>query len=276
MMKVVVFGASGYVGTSVYKLLENQSDIEVVGTYLETKPVFDELHKLDINEPESFSDFFKKENPDVVIWSVMNGPNEYELTDQGLLHLITHLTPATKLIYISSDFVYSDGKGPYTEEDSLSTLPDDHIYSNYTNAKVKAERFIKNELSNYMILRAGPVYGENQIGKLDARTDELSYHLRSGQPIAFRGDLIRTFVHVEDLANTIAELVPKDITGIYNTGPSTNKSFYEFMSGMAEQLGYDASLVEKASEYEEADEEVPKDTSLVTEKITDIVNQRFR
>ncbi|WP_373894030.1 sugar nucleotide-binding protein [Virgibacillus sp. CBA3643] len=275
-MKVVVFGASGYVGTSVYKLLENKSDMEVIGTYLETEPEFDELHKLDINDPESFSDFFKKENPDVVIWSVMNGPNEYELTDQGLLHLITHLTPATKLIYISSDFVYSAGKGPYMEEDPLSTLPDDHVYSNYTNAKVKAERFIQNELTNYMILRAGPVYGENQIGKLDARTDELTYHLRSGQPIAFRDDLFRTFVHVEDLANAIVELVPKDVTGIYNVGPSTNKSFYEFMSGMAEQLGYQSSLVEKASEYEEADEEVPKDISLVTEKITDIVNQRFR
>ncbi|MBY7144791.1 sugar nucleotide-binding protein [Virgibacillus sp. NKC19-3] len=275
-MKIIVFGASGYVGTSVYKLLEHQSDMEVIGTYLETEPEYDELYKLDINEPESFSDFFKKENPDVVIWSVMNGPNEHELTDQGLLHLITHITPATKLIYISSDFVYSEGKGPYAEHDPLSTLPDDHIYSNYTNAKVKAERFINNELTNFVILRSGPIYGENQIGKWDELTDELAYHLRSGKPIAFRDDLIRTFVHVEDLANVVVKFAQQDNTGIYNTGPSTNKSFYEFMSGMAEQLGYDANLVERASEYEEADEEVPKDTSLVTEKITGVVDQRFR
>ncbi|MBP1969811.1 dTDP-4-dehydrorhamnose reductase [Virgibacillus natechei] len=275
-MKVCVFGASGYVGTSVYKSLESMEDFEVSGTYLDHNPIFDNLYKLDINEPESFSDFFKKESPDVVIWSVMNGPNEHVLTDQGLLHLITHLTPATKLIYISSDFVYSAGKGPYVEEDPLSTLPNDHLFSTYTNAKVKAERFILNELSNYVILRVGPVYGENQAGKMDERTEKLFRQLDSGQPIAFRDDLIRTFVHVEDLANVIVEMLEKDIIGIFNVGPSEKRSFYEFMSGIADQFGYHSNLVEKDSEYEEADQEIPKDTSLITEKITKTVNQNFR
>lgn len=275
-MKICVFGASGYVGTSVYKSLESMEHLEVSGTYLDHTPIFDNLYKLDINEPESFSDFFKKESPDVVIWSVMNGPNEHVLTDQGLLHLITHLTPATKLIYISSDFVYSAGKGPYAEEEHLSTLPDDHIFSNYTNAKVKAERFIHNELSNYVILRAGPVYGENQVRKIDERTEKLFRQLDLGQPIAFRDDLVRTFVHVEDLANVIVEILEKEITGIFNVGPSEKLSFYEFMSGIADQFGYHSNLVKKASEYEEADQEIPKDTSLITEKISKTVNQNFR
>lgn len=175
-MKVCVFGANGYVGSSVYKVLKDISGIEVSGTFLEEPSMFDDLVKLDVNEPESFSEYFKEEQPDVVVWSVMAGPNEHELTDQGLIHLITHLTPETKLIYLSSDFVYSAGNGPYKEEDPLSTLPEDHTFSNYTNAKVKAERLIDKELTNYAILRAGPIYGENEIGKLDERTDKLAYH----------------------------------------------------------------------------------------------------
>lgn len=275
-MKVCVFGASGYLGASVYKRLTDIPDMDVVGTYLDDPERFEGLEKLDINQPESFSDFFKKEDPDVVIWSVMSGPKEYELTDHGFTHLLTHLTPQTKLIYISSDLVFSEGKGPYTEEDPITALPEDHIYSNYTNGKVKAERLIGKELVNYTILRAGPIYGENQIGKLDADTDHLTAQLQLGKSAAFRDDLIRTFVHVEDLAKVIVELTQKDVKGTYHVGPSKRQSFYQFIKMTAERTGYDTSFIEKEAEHEEADQEIPKDTSLITEKITKVTNQTFR
>src|SRR5699024_399028 len=136
-------------------------------------------------------------------------------------------------------------------------LPEDHLYSNYANAKVKAEHFITKELSNYVILRAGPIYGENKIGKLDERTDKLAYHLRSGKPISFRDDLIRTFVHVDDLAAVIIEMTQNEVTGTYHAGPDRSESFYSFMHDMAKQFGYDRTLVEKESEQETADYEVP-------------------
>lgn len=276
-MKVCVFGASGYVGASIYKKLKHSSDATVVaGTYLNEPALFDELYKLDVNEPESFSNFYKSEKPDVVVWAVMSGPNEHKLTDQGLMHLLTHLTPQTKLVYISSDFVFSDGNGPYSEDDSLSNLPDDHSFSNYTNGKVKAEKLIDRELSNYVILRAGPIYGENAVGKLDDRTDQLSYHLRSNQPIDFRDDLVRTFAHIEDLTNVLEEMVFNDVTGVYHVGSDKQQSFYEFMKAIASQIGYDETLVFKGSEEEEVDTEIPKNTSLTVEKIKEVSDQQFR
>ncbi|MBT2215254.1 sugar nucleotide-binding protein [Virgibacillus dakarensis] len=275
-MKVCVFGANGYVGASVYRRLYHSDTDEVVGTYLQEPAILEGLYKLDVNEPESFSNFYKKENPDVVVWTVMSGPNEHKLTDQGLIHLITHLTPQTKLVYISSDFVFSDGNGPYEEDDPLSNLPDDHSFSNYANGKVKAERLIDNELTNYIILRAGPIYGENGIGKLDERTDQLSYHLRSGNPIEFRDDLIRTFVHIDDLTKAIDVMVHNDVTGVYHVGPEEKQSFYEFMKQMAKQMGYDDRLVKKGSEIEKVDTEIPKNTSLITEKIKDVVSIEFK
>ncbi|MYL40956.1 sugar nucleotide-binding protein [Virgibacillus salexigens] len=273
-MKVCVFGASGYVGSSVYKRLKEIPKVSVSGTYLDEPPLFDDLTRLDINEPESFSDFYKAEQPDVIVWSVMSGPQEQQLTEQGLMHLLTHITPETKLVYISSDYVYSAGKGPYSETDPVTTLPDEHKLSNYANGKVKAERFIANELTNYVIVRVGPVFGENQIGKMDERTDRLSYHLRAGKAIHFRDDLFRTFCHVEDLAEVIVEMVSNDIVGVFNAGSTEPKSFYEFMGLTAEQLGFDPGFVEKASEEEEVDQEIPKNTSLHTEKIKELMKQQ--
>ncbi|MCC2250799.1 sugar nucleotide-binding protein [Virgibacillus sp. AGTR] len=165
-MKVCVFGASGYVGSSVYKRFKAIPEITVSGTYLDEPAIVADLVKLDINEPESFSNYYKAMQPDVVVWSVMHGPQEHQLTEHGLLHLLTHLTPETKLVYISSDFVYSAGNGPYDEEDPATPLPDDHELSNYANAKVKAERFITNELTNYVILRVGLSMGKIRLAGL--------------------------------------------------------------------------------------------------------------
>lgn len=266
-MKICVFGANGYLGASVYKQLKESETDEVIGTYLEEPAMLDGLYKLNVNEPESFSRFFKEETPDVVVWAVMSGPNENELTDQGLMHLITHLTPQIKLVYLSSDLVFSDGKGPYVEDDPISTLPDDHKLHNYVNGKVKAEHLITNELTNAVILRAGPIYGENVIGKLDEQTDRLAYHLRAGKPIDFRDDLIRSFVHIDDVTMVINEMAHNDLTGVYHVGPAKISSIYEFMKAVAKQLGYDDELVEKASEDEHVDQELPKNTSLIVQKI---------
>ncbi|MEN1967581.1 sugar nucleotide-binding protein [Lentibacillus sp. N15] len=275
-MKICVFGANGYLGTSVYLQLNRSGEDEVVGTYLQEPAMLDNLYQLDVNEPEAFSDFYKQENPDVVVWAVMSGPNEYQLADQGLMHLITHLTPQTKLVYISSDLVFSDGHGPYSEEDSISTLPDDHAYHNYVNGKVKAEYLIDNELTNAVILRAGPIYGENGIGKLDERTDRMAYHLRAGKSVAYRDDLIRTFVHIDDLTNVIDGMVHHDVTGVYHVGSTENLSFYQFMKGQAKQMGYQDRLIEKDSEVEKVDQELPKDTSLATNKINDVMHITFQ
>ncbi|GGJ82933.1 NAD(P)-dependent oxidoreductase [Lentibacillus kapialis] len=275
-MKVCVFGASGYLGASVYRLLKETPDTDVAGTCLEERAVFDDLYKLDVNDPESFSEFFKATQPDVVVWSVMSGPDEDELIQEGLRHLITHMTPDTKLIYVSSDFVFADGYGPYNEDDTMSKLPDEHVLSTYANAKVKAENFITQDLKNYVILRAGPIYGENQIGKRDERTDQLVSQLRLGKTAAFRDDLIRTFVHVEDLASVIIEFGQNDVTGIYHAGPLRSNSFYDFMQQTAEQNGFNRCHVEKAAEAEEVDKEVPKNTVLNTEKISQVVKQTFR
>ncbi|ALX49840.1 sugar nucleotide-binding protein [Lentibacillus amyloliquefaciens] len=275
-MKVCVFGASGYVGSSIYKLLKEDSAIDVTGTYLEDPAMFDDLNKLDINEPESFSEFYKQQEPDVVVWSVMSGPDEDELIQEGLQHIITHLTPQTKLVYVSTDFVFTEGKGPYAEDDPTSRMPDDHPLSTYANAKVKAEHFINRELLNYTILRAGPIYGENEIGQLDERTEKLLVPLRLKNTVAYRDDLVRTFVHVTDLAQAVIEFVKNDLTGTYHAGPDKSQSYYAFMVQMAEALGYHGDSVEQASEYEEVDKAIPKNTSLMTDKITNAIKQTFR
>ncbi|GAA0436019.1 SDR family oxidoreductase [Lentibacillus halophilus] len=275
-MNVCVFGASGYLGSTVYQLLKNEPSLDVSGTYLTDPGAFTDLHKLDVNDPESFSGFYKTMQPDVVVWSVMSGTYEDDLINEGLLHLLDHLRPETKLIYLSTDFVFSDGNGPYNEEDYVSKWPDEHTLSTYANAKIKAERMIADQVTNYAILRAGPIYGENHLGQQDERTKQLKETLANEQITAYRPDLIRTFVHVEDLAAAVVAFVSNGLTGIYHTGAKRQASFYTFMRKMTEMLGYQPERIEKAPEDDQPDKEMPKNTALSTEKITAETDLHFR
>lgn len=264
-MKIVVFGSSGYIGASVYQSLQTIWDAEVVGTY-RNEPAFPELIQLDINEAEDFSTVYKQEKPDVVIWLLMGGVKEYKLSERGLMHLITHLTPNTKLIYLSSDFVFAEGNGPYTEEDMRSIMPEGKTFSGYANAKAKAEKLIEQELTNYVILRAGPVYGENAVGKRDAHTERLINRMEKSEVARYREDVVRTFIHLDDLAEVIKESVTSKLTGTYHVGREKGQSFYEFLKEQAEEEGYDPELVQPDSEKETMQSQ-PRNLVLNTERV---------
>lgn len=272
-MKAVVFGSGGYVGASIYEALRNESKLQVLGVDLneETK---ENTVQLDVNDPENFSQVYKEIQPDVIIWALMAGAEEHRLSDEGLLHLISHMTPSTKLVYLSSDYVFAKGKGPYSETDVLQLMADDHGMSTYANAKIKAERFIEKELSNFVILRSGPVYGKNARGKLDAHSEKLEETVARGVPAKFRDDLIRTFVHIEDLSKIVAEMALNDRTGIYHVGPGKQESFYGFMKNQAGLAGYDTELVKK--EERKLEMKLPQNTALLTERLRMITSQRMR
>lgn len=273
-MKICVFGGSGYVGASIYKRLQNEWGNSVVGTY-RREPAFLDMVQLDLNEPEKFSQFFKEEQPDIVIWAAMAGPKEYKLSDQGLIHLMTHLTPCTKLIYLSSDFVFSTGKGPYEEIDRLCLMPEGKIYSNYANAKVKAEKLIQQELTNYIILRTGPVFGLNAVGERDQHTKFLLDNLKANNPVQYRDDLIRTFIHIDDLSEVTSELARTNITGVYHVGREEPQSFYQFMKEQAEANDFNPELVELDTKRATMKNQ-PENLALITNQIKRVSRVVYR
>ncbi|WP_077623518.1 sugar nucleotide-binding protein [Sediminibacillus massiliensis] len=275
-MKICVFGADGYLGSAIYKILKEKGNFHVSGTYYQ-EPVhgLEDLEELDINQPEAFSTYYKNHEPDVVIWSLMNTEEEDVLVNEGLTHLITHLSPETKLIYLSSDFVFSAGEGPYSEEDQPKQLSEDNPRSVYVNGKIKAEKIIQKEIGNYLILRMGPLYGENLLGINDERSSKLEESLSAGENV-FKSDLlIRSFAHVQDIAKAVVELVPQDLSGIFHMGPDQHASYHSFYRKRAQELSLDPGMV-KEQPPEETDPSLPINTSLETKKLNGVLDASFR
>ncbi|GAB4158143.1 MAG: hypothetical protein Fur003_1920 [Candidatus Dojkabacteria bacterium] len=63
--KILITGASGYVGAKVYKYLQT-AGLNVIGTYY-SSPLFQELVYCDLTDPKQITDLFTQHNPDVIV-----------------------------------------------------------------------------------------------------------------------------------------------------------------------------------------------------------------
>jgi dTDP-4-dehydrorhamnose reductase len=141
IVKVLVLGASGFLGRHVYeKLLGNNLFTETVGTsYLSRTEKLESINVIDFH---SFQEFYKKYNPDAVIWTLMSSSNEQQLIYKGLGNLLQIIDEQTKLIYVSTDGIFENGKGNFDEDDEPTYLDPKNPLSTYTNAKLDGEEMM--------------------------------------------------------------------------------------------------------------------------------------
>lgn len=276
-MKVLVLGASGFLGRHVYeKLLGNSLFKETIGTsYLSSTEKLESINAIDLH---SFQEVYKKHNPDAVIWALMSTNNEQQLIHTGLGNLLQLIDEKTKLVYVSTDGIFPNGKGDFDEEDKPAYLDQNNPLSIYTNAKLDGEEMIRKEHENHIILRTGPLYGTDSEGKWDSRVSALQTKLKANEAYERADNIFKTFVHVEDLANAIIELLTKNFTGLLHVGPKTKESYYSFNFKIAAVLNMDNTLVQPTQMpiIEAREKGIPLDTSLNTSKCRSLLSTVFR
>lgn len=272
-MKVLLLGASGYLGSYLYSKLK-QLDYQVYGTSYTS--INKNLYNIDVNDKNQVNRIIAIK-PDVIIWSLMSKDNEKKLTEYGLSNILSKLPQAKKIIYISSDSVFADGRGDYKEDDQTQYLSKENPLHIYANAKLDAENMVK-EHKNHIIVRTGPIYGQDVNGKWDSRVIFLIENIRKKERIKRAVNLYKTFTHIEDLANALIEMINIDYTGILHVGPLQKESYYSFNKKTALKLGLDDSLIGQdfLSEEEVRRKGISLDTSLNTLKCHNVLNTSFR
>ncbi|MGD8189919.1 sugar nucleotide-binding protein [Brevibacillus ginsengisoli] len=264
MKKVLVLGASGFLGGRILRELQSQSEVEALGTYCRSGSLG--LKQLDVTAEGEFAKLYESFQPAVVIWSVMSGVNEDDLISRGLPRVVESLDPATKLVYLSTDGVFSDGLGNYNETHQPSYMQVDTPLAHYSNAKLQGEELILKCHSEHVIVRTGPIYGTDVNGEWDKRIAQLIEELTAGRQIVRSTNLYRSFIHVEDLAKATAEIAIGELSGYLHVGPDQKESYYTFNRKMAIKLGLPADLVvgSTVDPVEAKEKGLPLDTSLDT------------
>lgn len=276
-MKGLVLGASGFLGGHVYhNLLGNNLSNEIIGTsYLSNE---ENLESINLNNGDEFEEFYKKRNPDFVIWTLMSADNEQLLIHKGLRNLLDVINEQTLLIYVSTDGIFPNGNGNFDESAEPAFLDPKNPLSTYTNAKLDGEKMIQTEHKNHIIIRTGPLYGQDIQGNWDTRVSALQTALKANKSYRRADNLFKTFVHVEDLANAIIELLTIKYRGFLHVGPRTKESYYTFNYKIATKLEIDYSLVNSDPIPIEVARKrgIHLDTSLNTTKCNSLLKTRFR
>lgn len=235
-MKILIIGASGYLGNTIYKKLKNSSSDEIYGTCCKSASnelmTINVLNKLDVKKLISLK-------PHIIIWSIYDPEQEISLSKIGLNEIVNNLSEHVRLIYVSTTV----GQGKDQSENILShkRMAGEYFYK-YINGKIEGENIVKKH-NNHLIVRPGSIYGYGYDGKMDSRMKALFDISKTGNKYSRTANIYSSYVNVEDLADAIIELAYKNITGIMNISGEKPVSYYDFYRYLAKLLKIDNRFI---------------------------------
>jgi len=132
------------------------------------------------------------------------------------------------LVYLSTDYVFDGRKGaPYLEADPVSPL------SAYARSKVAGEDAVRANAPRWAITRTAWLFGVS--GKNFVKT--IVEKAAAGGPLRVVDDQVGSPTYARDLAEAIAQLVSRELTGTYHVTNSGSCSWCAFTRAIVEEVG---------------------------------------
>ncbi len=249
-MKILITGSKGLVGSH---FVENYN-----GTLIILSP---DREELDITNERSVENFFKLNEPDVVInFAAFTNVSEAEkqrnnkngpcwITNvEGTAYLVKSvLLNQIYFIHISTDVVFSGGKenpGPYDEDSPTEENP--NFLSWYGWTKKQAEKLVTDNLKNAAILRiANPVRAKYQ-NKLDYVHKILDLYDKN-ELYPFFDDQYLTLTYINEVTETLKVLLANKFSGIYHVSSTNIFTPYKIANLLIEKARDKKALIKPIS-----------------------------
>ena len=223
--RILIVGASGLVGNSLYELFSK--NYQVLGTYNTNK--INNLIHLNLLDNKQLVNLLKKFSPEIILFPAALSNVEFCEKNHnecwkhnviGTLNLVNLIKKSPiKLVYYSTDYIFDGTKGsPYREDDPPNPL------SIYGESKLMGERYIEEILDDYVIVRTQWLYGKhgrNFVETILALAEERDHievvHDQQGSP-----------TYTADLSRAIAALISRNLRGAFHVSNSGFCSWYDF------------------------------------------------
>lgn len=237
-MKILVTGASGFVGGAFIKRYMHNSDIELIGLGRQKNSFFKNYIQHDLSKELELSF-----NPDVVIHAAAHVSSwdsrskflesNVETTKNIVNFCKLHAFP--RLIYISSSSVY------YKNEDQIniteSTAVANDFLSYYAESKYLGEEEIRRYPGEYIIVRPCAIFGNGDVNLLPpfidmARNKNLWLIENYGKVV------ITDFVHIDTLCEYLFKIAEdKNPVGCINISNGYPVNLNDFIFNFLERSG---------------------------------------
>ena len=247
-MRILIIGASGFIGRYVSRRLADAAGHTVVGTYNARPPADDgaSWYGLDITDAAQLDALFGAVQPDAVVHlaamadvgTAERNPEVARAVNATATETIARLCQrhASRLVFVSTEYVFDGKRGYYREDDR--PCPTSH----YGLTKWEAEKSVMELASPWSILRTSIVYGWPAPGRRNF-VPMLVDRLRNGEAYRAPTNVYRSPVYVEHLVDGIVRLVETEDTGVHHVAGSDWVTMHEFALTVAERFGLDPGLV---------------------------------
>lgn len=220
MKRILILGASGFIGRALYKELNSYYD--TFGTYFNTRGYNDNRHffHFDVNRG-GLETIIKEVKPKLII-SALRGPFEGLIeTHKMLIGLIKRSD--CRLVFLSSANVF-DAFEHFPSYEYDKTLSE----SIYGRFKIGIENdLMRLPASKYVLARLPMVFG-NQC----PRMDELDLSVRKDQAIEVFPNTIINVNNDVKLSQQIHFIINQKLTGIFHLGSIDLINHYEFIKNL--------------------------------------------
>jgi dTDP-4-dehydrorhamnose reductase len=261
---LILVTGGGLLGSEVIRVLGKEHD--VVGTF-NSRPREGAV-RLDVTDRDGTIRAVGELKPELIVHTAALTNVDYcedheeeamAVNGRGTRNLVDAARGAgSKVIYVSTDFVFDGSKGMYREEDPVCPI------SVYAYSKLMGELHVK-ELNGSAIARTSVVYG-------NARQNFVSWvkgSLEKGLTIKVVTDQYNSPTLSYDCAEAIAAMIRHGVSGIYHTAGGERVSRYEFARKIASFYGLDGGLIEPiATSALKQKARRPPDSSLDVRKIS--------
>lgn len=260
MKKILVIGASGFIGNYFFLELKKVLNFSVFGTYYSNKK--EGLIYLDYTNPRELNKILKYINPEIIIWAagiknIDDLESNHSLAEKHNLIPVKNLVKFQNkvkhninLIFISSDYVFDGKKGEYTTDDYPNP---DTIYG---KSKLDAEHYIKSNSPFHIIIRVGSV-----IGLGSNFWDWIIGKLKLNQKIELYDDVFSP-TPIDILYKAIIKSIGLKLNGLYHVSGDRCMTRYDFGLLISKSLKTKSKLIKTNKENN-----FQKNRSLVRSKV---------
>jgi len=240
MRKILITGASGYLGRRLVPIAAEQCN--VVGVARNADAISEKAHAiaLDVEDRSAVLDVVRSQQPDAIIHCAACNPGGSDAAMFAVNQIGTgNVADAAselgcRLVSVSSDTVFDGENAPYADDAPSSPIPENA----YAVSKARGEELIKARVPQALIVRTSLIYGTDEI---DRGTEGFSKRLDAGHNLNLFTDVIRQPVDSNSLSDSLCALALKhvDETGIMNIVGNEHMSRYEFGVRMLDFWGID-------------------------------------
>ncbi|MGC8581843.1 MAG: dTDP-4-dehydrorhamnose reductase [Thermoplasmata archaeon] len=264
-MKIAVVGGNGFLGKKIISVLsENGHDCRSFSKGSD--------NILDITSYDSVEKALNDYKPDLVVNSAALTnvdycelhPDEAQSVNYiGAKNLGEYCRKnSLPFVQISTDYVFNGIKGNYSEEDECSPV------NVYGNTKLMAEKYITENLENYIILRVAILYGYNDDNDKETFVNRIINKISKKELIDVYFDQYGTPTFIDDVPAAIEFLLKNNQHGIFHLVDPQKSDRYSFGLYICNVFSLDKKFLNPISIEEfETPAKRPRDSSLSTKKI---------